>query len=156
MAIVDPLKLVHSTLETLGAPFAGRDAECILLAIGLQESAFLTRRQDHGPAHGFWQFETEAVKDFVDNGEERLQQAVINTGLRLVSAELYTGITTADGDQAACIMARDLIFRDPAALPNIGDLNHAWHYYIRNWRPGKPSFNRWEHSYARAVVLLGE
>ncbi len=32
-------------------------ADCMLLAIGLQESRFVHRRQIGGPARGFWQFE---------------------------------------------------------------------------------------------------
>src|SRR5262252_4132229 len=49
--------VVTPTMLYLGEPYDSSDARLLLVAIGCQESAFKTRRQLHGPARGFWQFE---------------------------------------------------------------------------------------------------
>lgn len=147
--------LIRPTLAKVGPPFESPDAECLLLAIGLQESGFLTRRQQPGPAHGFWQFETEAVNEFVRNGDERLQQAAWDTGVPNRMADLYQAILSQDGDAAACLMARDLLWHDPHTLPHVGDQHASWWYYLRNWRPGKPSLTRWQDfSYPQALKAM--
>ena len=48
---------VRPALALLPAAMNTPQARCMLLAIGLQESRFVHRRQIGGPARGFWQFE---------------------------------------------------------------------------------------------------
>ena len=48
-AVGQALALLPSAMDT-------PQAHCMLLAIGLQESRFVHRRQIGGPACGFWQF----------------------------------------------------------------------------------------------------
>ncbi len=37
------------------------------------------------------------------------------------------------------VFARLLLWTDAKPLPAIGDEQGAWDYYLRNWRPGKPT-----------------
>ena len=48
---------IRPALALLPAAMDTPQARCMLLAIGLQESRFVHRRQIGGPARGFWQFE---------------------------------------------------------------------------------------------------
>ena len=48
---------VRPAMALLPARMDTPEADCMLLAIGLQESRFVHRRQIGGPARGFWQFE---------------------------------------------------------------------------------------------------
>ncbi|HEY0201134.1 MAG TPA: hypothetical protein VGC24_05530, partial [Burkholderiaceae bacterium] len=41
-----------------------------------------------------------------------------------------------DDDLLAAGFARLLLYTDPAPLPAVGDVEGAWAYYLRNWRPG--------------------
>ena len=44
-----------------------------------------------------------------------------------------------------------LLWTDPRPLPRIGEVQAAWDYYIRNWRPGKPHPKSWAPLYAQAM-----
>ncbi len=48
---------LRPAMALLPARMDTSEARCMLLAIGLQESRFVHRRQIGGPARGFWQFE---------------------------------------------------------------------------------------------------
>ncbi|WP_199533145.1 hypothetical protein [Thiopseudomonas alkaliphila] len=48
---------IDPALALLPARMKSKKAVVMMLAIGLQESRFIHRRQIKGPARGFWQFE---------------------------------------------------------------------------------------------------
>nr|WP_316904517.1 hypothetical protein [Ralstonia mannitolilytica] len=58
MNLTDVVKTaIEPALAILPSAMDTREARVMLLAIGLQESRFMLRRQVGGPARGFWQFE---------------------------------------------------------------------------------------------------
>jgi len=52
-------------------------------------------------------------------------------------------------------VARLLLWQDKAALPAIGAKEHAWDYYLRNWRPGMPHRSAWDGNYNQALLSCG-
>ena len=135
-------------LERLGGPLPSRQAELFMLAIAQQESGpNLNARYQHsprpvaGPARGWWQFETAGVEGVLAHRASRT--------LALAACELYVVVPQAapvhralEGhDMLACMIARLLIWTDPAPLPTTWQ--DGWRYYMRTWRPGRPHENRW-------------
>ncbi len=55
----------------------------------------------------------------------------------------------------AAAFARLLLLTDAKPLPQIGDVQGAWAYYVRNWRPGKPHPDTWPGLYKQAQAALG-
>ena len=136
-------------------------ATCMLLAIGLQESRFLYRRQlNDGPARGFWQFE---------QGTARTRGGVTGVLMHPASENLLRSICAArdtpatpsaiwheieHDDVLAAIVARLLLWTDPQPLPALGQELEAWNYYLRNWRPGKPHWETWPELYQTALNFV--
>jgi hypothetical protein len=129
-------------------------ARVMLYAIGLQESRFEHRRQIGGPARGFWQFEKGGgVKGVLTHPSSR-KYATAVCEVRGVSPTAEAAYPALERDDVlAAAFARLLLYTDPRALPKIGDVQGAWDYYIRNWRPGKPHPGSWPDLYAQAVRL---
>lgn len=116
-----------------------------LLAIGLQESRFIHRRQlvgnpprATGPAKSFWQGE---------QGGGMVRGVRLHAATRSVAAELYRARAVAPCDAAiwdaiefddvlAAGLARLLLWTDPQCLPAEGDEDGSWALYLRTWRPG--------------------
>lgn len=151
LAIVPALQLLPAMMDTA-------QARVMLLAIGLQESQFLARRQaGNGPARGFWQFEL---------GTQETRGGVWGVFLHPVSRMLLERLCTARGvvfqplaiyravaadDVLAAGVARLLLFTDPRALPAVTDAQAAWDLYARTWRPGKPHPKKWPGNHAQAL-----
>lgn len=128
-------------------------ARLLVLAIAGQESAWEYRRQIGGPARSFWQFES-------GGGVAGLFQVVPNK-LKSVCDALYVPFNLSDvfeamawHDVLAAAMARLLLWTDVAALPEVGDVNAGWAYYLRNWRPGMPHPDLWPARYGTAMGLV--
>lgn len=127
----------------------------MLLAIGLQESRFVHRRQIKGPARGFWQFEQGGgVRGVLQHGASSALAAKICAARKVppMSTAVYAALE--HDDILACCFARLLLWTDPKPLPAIGDKQAAWDLYERTWRPGKPHRDTWDNLYDRAVELL--
>jgi hypothetical protein len=130
------------------------EALVMMLAIGLQESRFLHRVQmGNGPARGFWQFEEwGGVRGVIQHGASRTHIPTVcqACGVYPRSQEnIYRNLAT--NDVLAAAFARLLLFTDPNPLPELGEVNEAWEYYIRNWRPGKPHRQTWDTLYSTAL-----
>lgn len=137
------------------------EARLILLAIGLQESGLIARCQivdggARGPARGLWQFERGGgVKGVL------LHPASRYWALKLCEArqcppdgwQVWERLET--DDVLAAGLARLLLFTDQRKLPAPGDIDGAWAYYVRNWRPGKPHRDRWTSNYGQALASTG-
>jgi hypothetical protein len=141
--------------EVLPAKFDTREANVLLLAIGLQESKFEHRLQVGGPARGFWQFERGGGVTGVLSHEDTRDYAKAVCAIRTVAtftANVYAAL--ADDDLLACSFARLLLWSDPSPLPELGHAGAAWEYYLRNWRPGKPHERTWGDYYSQALKAL--
>lgn len=127
----------------------------LMLAIGLQESRFKHRRQINGPARGYWQFERGGG----------VRGVLLHKTTRDAAVALCKARGAAPNDQAvyaalerddvlAAGFARLLLWTDPRPLPELGDIDAAWDYYIRNWRPGKPHRKTWDALYREAMQCV--
>ncbi len=152
-AITPALALLPPSMDT---PAAG----VMLLAIGLQESRFIHRRQIGGPARGFWQFE---------KGSRASRGGVWGVYLHAASKGYLAALCKARSvacdpdaiyaaleydDVLAAGVARLLLWTDPKALPAIGDADAGWSLYLRTWRPGKPHPQTWPDLYRQAAAQV--
>lgn len=134
-------------------------AACVmLLAIGLQESRFVHRRQIGGPARGFWQFEKGSRASRGGVWGVCLYPACKDHLTVLCEAHsvacdpdaIYTALEY--DDVLAAGVARLLLWTDPKALPQVGNTEATWSLYLRTWWPGKPKPDSWPGLYRRATV----
>ncbi len=129
------------------------EATAQLLAIGLQESKFLERRQrPSGPARGFWQFEAPTTRLVLEH-----PKVGPVLGECLFALRYRPPFTTEDlmaiinhNDLAAACAARCLLWSDRHALPRQGETDLAWLMYLSAWRPGTPRRDTWDANYAAA------
>ena len=130
-----------------------RKAQVMILAIGLQESRFLYRKQmGNGPARSFWQFERGGGVRCVLTHAVSKDKAFHLCDVLGYAADAMTVWTAMEHDDVlGAGMARLLLLTDPRPLPEIDDEQAAWEYYFRNWRPGKPHRNVWNALHAQAV-----
>jgi len=136
----------------LPAKFDSPAARVQLLANGLQESGFLTRQQDHGPARSYWQMEQGGGIHWTLINKTTGPYARTACSLRAVApieSDIYAAFLS--DDLLACAFARLLIWADPNPLPQLGDAEGAWQLYIRSWNPGKPRRWDWDANYNAAV-----
>ncbi|WP_063588223.1 hypothetical protein [Achromobacter ruhlandii] len=159
------LKTITETAITpafalLPAKMDSREARCVMLAIGLQESRFTHRQQIGGPARGFWQFE---------KGTRASCGGVWGVFLHAASKDHLAALCKARSvacdpdaiyaaleydDVLAAGVARLLLWTDPKALPSVGDGDAAWALYLRTWRPGKPHPHTWPDLYRQAAAQV--
>lgn len=157
------LKMVISSaiapaLALLPGRMGSPAAHVMLLAIGLQESRFVHRRQIGGPARGFWQFE---------KGTRASRGGVWGVFLHAASKDHVTALCKARSvaydpdaiyaaleydDVLAAGVARLLLWTDPKPLPAVGDADAGWALYLRTWRPGRPHPHTWSNLYRQAAV----
>ncbi|MFY2035866.1 hypothetical protein ACOTDT_18905 [Achromobacter xylosoxidans] len=137
-AITPALALLPARMDT-------PEARVMLLAIGLQESRFIDRRQlvgsppqPTGPAKSFWQAEQGGgmVSGVRTHGATRdlAAQLYRARGVAADNAAIWNAIE--QDDVLAAGLARLLLWSDPALLPVVGDEQGAWNLYLRTWRPG--------------------
>lgn len=130
-------------------------ARVLLLAIAGQESAWEHRRQISGPARGFFQFERAGGTRGVLNHHASAPRALkLLGGLSIPSNESIVFEAMAWSDHLAVGFARLLLYTDPRRLPDVGEQDQAWNYYLRNWRPGKPHPDHWPSRYMAALAEI--
>lgn len=148
---------IDPALLLLPAEMSSPQAEVMLLAIGLQESRFIHRRQIKGPARSFWQAEQGGgmVHGVLRHPLTRALSVKVcgARGVKPVDELVYAAIE--HDDVLAAALARLLLWTDPGKLPAVGAEQCAWDLYQRTWRPGKPHRDTWGDLYAKAVACLG-
>lgn len=151
-----PIETIRQGLTFLPAKMAGCRAMAMIVAIGLQESDFLVRRQyGNGPARGFWQFERDGgVKGVMEHPATTSYAAAIclQQGVPFERAKVWAALGT--DDLLAVVFARLLLWSDPKPLPAVTEQSAAWSLYARTWRPGKPHPDKWAECHARALRAL--
>lgn len=155
MTLDDALHLISRTLDYLPDRMTSAQAIVMLLAIGLQESRFLYRRQIGGPARGLWQFERGGgVYGVLQHPTTATlaRQAATRYGIEPITSAVYNALE--HQDELACALARLLLWTDPRALPAVTDTAGAWALYLRTWRPGKPHPHTWGGFHRQARALL--
>lgn len=149
---------VQPALDLLPKQMSSKEAVCLLLAIGLQESRLTYRRQHgSGPARGLMQFEcgTGPSRSGVWGvylhmaSRAHLKRLCVARGCGFSPEEIWARLEV--DDVLAFGVGRLLLLTDPKPLPELGDVDGAWNYYLRNWRPGKPHPETWGRLYAKAL-----
>lgn len=147
------VSIVDNTLTNILDPkFDSPEARVLLLAIGMQESAFEDRIQKpHGPAHSFWQEEPNGIKAVLNNSitKNYLIDACGKLDINPDWYSIYQDVI--NNDELACVVARLMLYADSHSLPAVGDSQGAWEYYLRTWRPGKPRPDDWDKNYGAAL-----
>ena len=147
---VDPAMVLLNNLTGIRS---GDAALVLVMAIAGQESDWLARRQNGGPARSFWQFEKAGgVAQLFDEVPKQLQAVCDYLEIPYNQTDVFEAM--AWNDALAASMCRLLLWQDPAPLPAVGDVQSGWDYYQRNWRPGAPRPDAWPGYYATAVGLI--
>lgn len=153
-------RAIKPALALLPARMDTPAARVMLLAIGLQESRFVHRRQIGGSARGFRQFEKgsrasrEGGWGVCLHPPSKGYLAVLCKA-RSVACDpdaIYAALEY--DDVLAAGVARLLLWTDPKALPAVGEADAGWALYLRTWRPGRPHSQTWPALYAQAVAAL--
>lgn len=138
--------VIPAAFALLPAVMRSERATAMLLAIGLQESRFLARRQFVGPARGFWQFERAGVEGVLAHHASREYARAALRQLRYEHhgrqpSEVHAALE--HNDVLAAVFARLLLWTLPDPLAHRGDEFGAWSHYLAAWRPGKPRPETW-------------
>lgn len=153
---------IQPAMDLLPKVMDSARARVLLLAIGMQESRFLYRRQmGNGPARGFWQFErgTQASRGGVwgvylhKQSRDHLKALCAARGVEFDPDAIWRALE--QDDVLAAGVARLLLWTDAQPLPAVDDMEGAWTLYAtRAWRPGKPHKKTWPefHALARKFV----
>lgn len=158
----DILKSIDEAMSILPERMDSKEARVMLVAIGLQESRLIYRRQlvgnpprPTGPATGLWQFERGGgVVGVLQHNATRTHARTL-CGARNVKPEPQAVWQALQYDDVmAAGFARLLLWSDPHSLPEIGNKQAAWDLYIRTWRPGKPKPEFWDALYDQALDIL--
>jgi hypothetical protein len=144
--------IIPGAYTLLPKAMASAPATALLLAIGLQESRFIHRRQMNGPARGFWQFESAGVEGVLrHDGSSAAIRKVLETLMYPGPHEAVTIQARLEhNDLLAAAFARCLLWTVPFAMPKRDDPESAWSIYRVAWRPGKPHRDTWDRLYAEA------
>ncbi len=161
--IADDIKLsVQKGLDLLPSSMDSINAKVMLYAIGLQESRFTFRYQilsgengklvRKGPARGFWQFESGgALPGLISLPQTKVHAKLVCDvlGIPFNTVSIWESLEV--NDVLSSAFARLLLYSDPKPLPALSDVDAAWDYYVRCWRPGKPHRKTWNAFHAEAV-----
>jgi hypothetical protein len=128
-------------------------ARLLLCTIAGQESAWENVQQGgDGPGRGYFQFEPETCGELLVNSVSHAMMFKVCAALKIEATETVVyGALLAD-PKLQVAMARFDLWCDRAPLPAYGDEMAAWETYLRIWRPGKPSLERWSGNYLAALT----
>jgi len=142
--------VIPTALSLLPNQMATPQARAMLLAIGLQESAFMARVQENnGPAHGYWQFEKAGgVRGVLHTSNHFLTSVCRTLNYDMQEDICYRALI--HNDTLACVFARLLLWTVPGRLPQQDEPDRGWQQYIQGWRPGKPRPVSWPEYFTEA------
>lgn len=143
---------IAPAMRILPADMDSPAARGLLIAIALQESRLVYRRQIHGPARGFWMFEVAGVRGVLTHPRSKplIMQALrtLQYDHTMEAAALQPLLE--HNDVLAACFARCLLWTSPLALPELGAPAAAWFVYFSLWRPGRPRRDTWDAYYRQA------
>lgn len=164
---------INPALALLPGNMDTPQARVLLLAIGLQESRFIDRRQlvgspprPTGPAKSFWQAEIGGgmVRGVRTHEQSRAPAAVLYKARGVAATDTAIWNAIEADDVLASGLARLLLWTDPKPLPKPGDAEAAWQLYLRTWRPGAYERGnaaqraelraKWGRNYAQALEYM--
>ena len=131
-------------MNLLPAKMRSNKADLIGLTIGLQESELRYRHQIGGPAHGLWQFEKGGgVRGVLTHQASAgyAKEIQLDRGHGVGVNAAFDALE--HDDIFAAVFARLLMWTDPFSLAEVDQVQRAWNFYKRTWRPGKPHPSKW-------------
>ena len=149
--------IIDPALRILPPMMTSRRARALLLAIGMQESRLVHRKQIGGPAMGLWQFERGGgVAGVLRHPATQAHAATlcVRRGNAGTAEAVYRQLES--DDILAAGFARLLLWTLPWPLPEQDQPSEAWRQYIEAWRPGKPHRHTWDAFYADAWAVAIE
>lgn len=154
-----PMTAIKEALALLPKAMDSAKARVMMIAIGLQESRFLHRRQlvgnppkPTGPAAGYWQFERMGgVNGVLTHRATSAIARVVCERRKVRPTPMDVWEAMQHDDVLAAAFARLLLYSDPKPLPELGEDEAAWDLYTRVWRPGKPHRSTWSGFYEQAM-----
>lgn len=148
---------VPAALSVLPARFDTPQARLMMLACAGQESGYASRIQTPGgQARSFWQIEKTGMLRGVMHSAWWPILASVCEQHSIPTDEDTIFEAIAWHDPLAYAVARLGLWMDPNPLPAIGDVLNAYNTYLRVWRPGKPSWMRWQTVYPAALAVVKE
>lgn len=145
--------IIPAALSLLPAKMDTPEARAMLVAIALQESVLLDRKQIGGPAKGLWQWEIPQVGLV-------LEHDVVGPLARKVLADLVYPVgdppfkhihnAMEHNDILQCAFSRLLLWPDAAPLSRREDVQGSLAGYLRVWRPGRGRPEKWPANWAKA------
>lgn len=160
---------ITPALKLLPKNMTSPSAEIQLLATHLQEAPnreqcqLPVREGKCGPARGIFQFERGGgVVGVLTHVQSRKHVLAVCQALGVTPTVdgIFNALPTKE-DVLDAALARLLYWTDPRPLPAVGDVEGAWQYYLRNWRPGayfrgseatrKDLRAKWGQNYAAAL-----
>ena len=147
--------IIEPALRILPPMMTSLNARAMLLAIGMQESRLIHRKQIGGPARGLWQFERGGGVAGVLRHHKTGHWAkgvCWNLGNAGTVASVYHQLEH-DDVLAACF-ARLLLWTIPQGLPGRDEPEEGWNQYLKAWRPGKPHKRTWAANFKRAWEVV--
>lgn len=157
-------QILPAAFELLPAKMDTPEARVLLIAIGLQESRFMERRQTKAdrPALSFWQFEPGHLSAFASvfrHAATRDLATHVCTQLRYEARDVEQVRRASEhNDVLAAAIARLVLWTLPDKLPALDDREVAWAQYLEAWRPGAPRPQTWPamHEEAKTRVRYPE
>lgn len=137
--------IIPAAFTVLPVRLATVEAAAFITAIGLQESRFLDRKQQRGPARGFWQFEMAGVVGvhYHPQASRVFRNALLSLRYPPEMSPADTFQAIEHNDMLAALLARCLLLTHPDALPAQNQADVAWRIYLATWRPGTPRACTW-------------
>jgi hypothetical protein len=141
---------VDPALALLPDTMRSTEARAMLVAIALQESKLLHRRQFAGPARSYLQFELTGIEGVLTHEQTWVyaRAACLDVDVLPTPPGVYMAIEYLD--TLACVFARLLLWTEPRPLPGKADEDDAWKQYLALWRPGKPRPQAWAPNFIEA------
>lgn len=146
---------IPAALSLLPPKMDSTGAKVMLLAIALQESRLIFRRQVNGPARSLLQFEEGIPAQQSGVAGVRIHPRVYRYYRELLTKLLYKE-TISDfevhriiehNDILAFAIGRLLLWTLPSPLPKKFEYDLSWGQYIAAWNPGKPHRKTWNAYY---------
>lgn len=155
---------IFPALQILPEKMRAAKAVIQIAATAMQESNFIHLVQIGGPAVSWWQFEPIAILDVLQRttSARYAREACNHYGVTLSgdlnkdTRKLYDLFKLQEYQQLACVFTRLNYWNSPISIPEIGNVNPAYLFYKRVWRPGRPRPERWPKAYSLATQITKE
>lgn len=145
---------VRPALALLPPVLTSPSAEAMVLAICLQESRLVARRQVAGPARGYAQFEFGGVVGVLrhERSREGVETLCEALDVPVLPGAIHAALEYQDVLTAG--VARLLLWTLPERLPTEDECFRGWCQYREAWRPGKPHQETWRDQWDTAWAIV--